>query len=700
MQYNLPILSRRLVCTAVGLASMAAAYAIPAHPGTMKIPQPDGTAVEVVLKGDESRHAWFTPDGYPLLRVGDAFYYANVGTDGALTTTGIRLTAANSPAERAHRAVLNPAQAVKAMNAARQAAPAFQRRLPGLYPGASFPLTGEQRSLVILVEYQDVKMTMPNALDYFTRMLNEPGFSDYDGTGSARDYYLESSGGKFDCRFDVYGPVKLSQNRVYYGGNDPYTGQDMRPEQMVIEACRQLDATVDFSQYDRDGDGWIDNVFVFYAGQGESSGAAAETVWPHSFNVITRNPEPYVFDGVRLNRYACSYEWEGSRPDGVGTFIHEFGHVLGLPDIYTTAYGESFTPGPWCCMDRGPYNNNGHTPPYFSAYERAACGWLEPLKLDRAMSVTLPPISANAAAMVQTARENEYFLFENRQQEGWDKYIPGHGMLVWHIDYDAEKWKTNVANNTPDHQCIDIEEADGLANEATRAGDAFPGTLRIDEFGDDTKPGMRAWNGKRQYTPITNIREVNGLITFDVRGGARLDAPALTAETDAAGLTARLQWSRVTVEPIEEGEPYAPSHYLLSVYQSGTDNSRSFLEGYERRNVGDVDSLTLELPAGEYYCSVQAAYGLQIGDESAPVRLGTANGIAETTADLGISVRGRDIVVQGCRPGCTVTAHDLAGRTADAVRTDSFGAATLAADAPGVYLVTDGRRTAKVVIRQ
>jgi len=122
---------------------------------------------------------------------------------------------------------------------------------------------------------------------------------------------------------------------------------------MVIEACRQLNPEVDFLQYDRDGDGYIDNVFVVYAGRGEASGGSPDCVWPHAWNLSSAEPgSQYTFNGVRLNLYACSNEWElsdhgkGFRPVGIGTFIHEFSHVMGLPDLYSTEYvKDSFTPG-------------------------------------------------------------------------------------------------------------------------------------------------------------------------------------------------------------------------------------------------------------------------------------------------------------------------------------------------------------------
>ena len=325
-----------------------------------------------------------------------------------------------------------------------------QKSQIGLFD-TGFPSKGEQKGLVVLVEYKDVKFTHNDPYSYFNRMLNEDGFSDYGGTGCAAEYFRECSDNQFRPKFDVYGPITLSQNMSYYGGND-YSGNDKNPQKMAIEACQQLDATVDFSEYDRDGDGFIDNVFIFYAGRGEASGGSSNTVWPHSWNVTAAEYTSYIFDGVQLDRYACSNEWEGSRPDGVGTFIHEFSHVMGLPDLYATSYTSAFTPGGWSVLDHGSYNNGGCTPPLYSAYERYSLGWITPQVLDGPASVRLNSIGSNQACIIPTGDENEFFLIENRQKTSWDKYIPGHGMLVWHVDYDAYVWRQNTVNNNADHQ--------------------------------------------------------------------------------------------------------------------------------------------------------------------------------------------------------------------------------------------------------
>ncbi len=425
-------------------------------------------------------------------------------------------------------------------------------------------------------------------------MVNEEGFSDYGGTGSARDYYLECSQGLFNPTFDVFGPVTLPQPREFYGANNS-SGNDINPGQMILDACTLLDDEIDFTQYDRDGDGYIDNVFVFYAGMGEASGGGAESIWPHSWTLNQALGYVPEFDGLKLDRYACTNEWQGSRPDGVGTFIHEFSHVMGLPDLYATSYTGSFTPGSWSVMDYGPYNNDGCTPPLFSAFERHALGWLEPVEIDGPKSATLNSIGNNEAFIIKCGRDTEYYLLENRQNTSWDTYIPGHGMLIWHIDYAPSIWEANKVNNTPEHQYVDIEEADGTQTAGSRDGDAFPGTANVNSFTDDTTPSMVTWTGLRLGLPITDIKEsASGVITFDVAGG-RPEFPPVTVSppSDITPESFTASWS----------ESEHACSYQLTVYTTTeSEDIRRFVLDHEDVGLATSYSVTeLEAETTYYY---------------------------------------------------------------------------------------------------
>ncbi len=591
--------------TSVALSACVGAFAVPAKPGLVTMRQADGTELKVRIVGDERSHHYLTEDGYLIVNKENIFYYASTDAHGNIVCSDIqaRSVGMRSAEARDYLAKVDLPAVMTALENrdVRRRAARSPRRNVGLFE-TGFPSKGEQKGLVVLVEYKDVKFNLSDPYDYFNRMLNEDGFSDYGGTGCAAEYFRESSVNQFRPRFDVYGPITLSQNMSYYGGND-YNGNDSHPEQMAIEACRQLDPTVDFSEYDRDGDGYIDNVFVFYAGRGEASGGSPNSVWPHSWNVTSATNTPYIFDGVRLDRYACSNEWEGSRPDGVGTFIHEFSHVMVLPDLYATSYTGAFTPGAWSVLDYGPYNNDGRTPPLYSVYERYALGWISPQVIDRPANMTMETISRNKACIIPTADENEFFLLENRQQEGWDKYIPGHGMLVWHVDFDEYVWAQNTVNNNASHQYVDLEEADGRPNEYTRAGDAFPGTGNVTSFTDDTNPSMRTWNGTRLNLPITGITETGGVIRFAVAGGVELPDPvkALGA-TDITAVSFTANW---------EPSPVVSS-YKISVYTKqttpGGKEMTVYVDGYNMRDADGAraTAVTGLSPETTYYYVVYA----------------------------------------------------------------------------------------------
>ena len=513
-------------------ASMAlAASAVPAKRGVHNMPQPDGTYLPVLLVGDEHRHIYLTPDSLPITSGTDGFMeYARLDAGGCfLEATGVRATAdaaLRTPAERALIASIDARATRHAiLSPSRKASPrrAIAQSGLGLFADNAFPKKGDVKALVILVEYSDVQFTTPNPAQYFSDMLMKEGFDEYGGTGSARDYFVENSMGQFRPEFDCYGPVTLPQKRSYYGGNNSWD-EDKAPEDMIIHAVKILDPDVDFSQYDTDGDGWVDNVYVFYAGLGEASGGSADTVWPHSYNIYYGAGKNCTADGVRFDYYACSNEWEGSRPDGIGTFVHEFSHVMGLPDLYSTETQSTVTPDSYSVLDYGPYNNNGRTPPAYSAFERNALGWNEPVVLDGPASVSLEHIlDSNTSYLIPTEKDTEFFLLENRQQTGWDEFIPGHGMLVWHIDYEPSLWRENSVNNTRSHQYVDIVEACGSANSnstTTMRGYPFPGSRSKTSFTSATTPALKSWAGNAIDMPITNIKETSGVITFDAAGGA------------------------------------------------------------------------------------------------------------------------------------------------------------------------------------
>lgn len=487
----------------------------PAKPGVLQTYQPDGTAINIILQGDEKRHVVFSEDSLILTLDKDGFFvFADIDKKGEIFPTGCREINAFQRSENTKQLLTGINQELLRNSIMQEIEINSRTILPGL-ADTRFPSIGDNRSLVILVEFNDMDFSLPDPYDYFYRMLNERGFADFGSTGSAKDYFVSNSNGIFNPQFDVYGPVKLSKNYSYYGKNTPQMS-DIYAHFMVAEACELLDDEIDFSLYDCNDDGYVDNVYIFYAGYGESDGGSPDTIWPHSFDLEFMMTPP-LHDGVKVNHYACSNELQTptNKPDGIGSFCHEFCHVLGLPDLYSTNFSNAFTPGYWDILDVGSYNNESRTPPNFSSFARTALGWLSPETLSYGHQKLYPLDYSNTAYYVPTEKENEYFLLENRQRVGFDTFLPGHGMLIWHIDFNRKRWNENTVNNNKDHQYVDLIEADNQKNDRTYSGDPFPGSKNITEFSPTTVPAFKDWSNNDMPYRIFNITErKDGTIYF------------------------------------------------------------------------------------------------------------------------------------------------------------------------------------------
>lgn len=527
MNYRLKLLLI-IVSALFGVRLMA----VPASPAPIKIKQPDGTQITVVLKGDEFFHYRTTTDGYPIIKSDQGiFHYALVSEKGNLTMTDIKASdiKKRSQVEKKFLKTLpdNLTTLINSRLKKSKIATPLQRTSQ---QGASkYPTTGTPKSLVILVNFSDLSFVVQNPQTAFTDLLNKEGYNDNYGTGSARDYFRDNSMGVFNPQFDVVGPFTLPQKYSYYGKNDK-DGYDLYPVQMIVDACTLASQNgVDFAQYDTNNDSFVDNVFVYYAGHNEAENGPENTIWPHRWLVqpgsnYTGTKTSITFNGKQIYDYACTSELKSSSGNnmcGIGTFCHEFGHVLGLVDFYATNDSKHHTLSYWDIMDSGPYLNSGITPPGYSAHERFFLGWLTPQLANSPIDGQLEPINTSNKAYIITETGNhnlngqnpfpaEYFLLENRQKTGWDKYLPGHGMLVTHVYYNASTWDSNSPNNDQSKMGVDIVEADNIANDNSLEGDPFPGTSNITKY----TPVLRSGTALNNYA-ITEIKENGELITFN-----------------------------------------------------------------------------------------------------------------------------------------------------------------------------------------
>ena len=516
-----------------------AVEAVPAYPGLLTKTQPDGSTISYYLRGDESCSFAMSEDGFLITtNQKGIFEYAELNDQMEIVPVGIKVSALNNRTLKEKRYLKN---ATKVADLGAELEQIFatarevkqQRANASNAPVKRYPLKGSPTSLVILVNYTDVAFTSPTAKEDFTALLNQKGYSNNDATGSAKDFFEACSNGIFSPDFIVVGPYTLPKDMAYYGtdyGVSPNRNENYA-SQMIIDACKAADADVNFKDYDTDGDGYIDNVFVYYAGHNQAEGGPETSIWPHRSVIYSKQN----LDGVLIKDYACTSEFRGSTGTnmcGIGTFCHEFGHVLSLPDFYVTDYGHNEpTLGSWDAMDQGPYNNGGKTPPSYSSYERFFLGWLEPTILEPGMHELKPLLSSNSAYILADETPNlvgtrpnptEFFMIENRQREGWDSVgLPGVGMLITHIDWVDSKWRNNSVNNTPGDMGVAIV----CAAETTRrpAFNTYPGEANI------TTRFLSFKDGYQFPDPITAIKEKeDGSISFIY--GETPNTPYITKE--------------------------------------------------------------------------------------------------------------------------------------------------------------------------
>lgn len=400
------------------------------------------------------------------------------------------------------------------------------------------------RGLVVLVQFKDLKFKTYNKQAEFDSLMNGTNYTKYGAMGSVRKYFTDQSNGAYSPQFDVTPIVTLSRNYSYYGANGRFgDGGDAMIGDFVIDAMNAVAklGSVDFSLYDNDDDGEVDFVYFIYAGTNEAISDDAYTIWPknfslegaiqygmtsytqYSYNWRTGQVTMPEFGGKKVNNFACSSELDTRNiRTGIGTICHEFSHVIGLPDYYDTQYGENYqnglTPGRWSLMDGGSYNNDGRTPPNYSIYDKYFLGWITPKILNAADDITLTTaynagyqINSNGKQASARTTAQQYYI-ENRQQTGWDTYLPGHGMIVWSVRYSSSDWESNIVNNTASAPRYTVSPAEMDSMIGTDK-DSYPGASEV-----------------RNYTPIvqyplTEITELeNGNISFKFMGGKKGDA--------------------------------------------------------------------------------------------------------------------------------------------------------------------------------
>lgn len=522
-----------MLASLLGFVALSA-QAVPAKKGVWRmVTLADGTQKRVELRGDEFCSYWVDAEGVSYNLDSESKRYVRVDAN------ALKLRASQL------RAKANQDRIARMAKARRMAT----KKSLGQTNGSYF---GKKKGLIILVQYKDKKFKFGHNQKMYNRIANETGYANSLGfVGSVKDYFLAQSNGQFELDFDVVGPYTLNHEYAYYGAPSG-NSHDVRPCDMVYDACRLADPDVNFTDYDWDGDGYVEQVYVLFAGLGQAAGGDENTIWPHEYKLQEGNNGSYVSkdNNVVVNTYACGPELTlqytpvayRERVDGIGTLCHEFSHCLGYPDLYDTGNGGNFGMGEFDLMDAGSYNGESFCPPNYSAYEKWFAGWITPTVLDKPASVKGMQAQdvkyGQAFVVYNDNNKNEYYLIENRQQNVgiWDKQLPASGMMITHVDYDENIWERNNVNTIVnysnqygpeyayldnDHQRLTIFHADNEEGSSadSQAGDLYPFNGN-NSLTDTSSPAAIIYQGgSTMGKPITNITQnEDGSIDFDFMG--------------------------------------------------------------------------------------------------------------------------------------------------------------------------------------
>ncbi|MCB0686026.1 MAG: M6 family metalloprotease domain-containing protein, partial [Saprospiraceae bacterium] len=476
--------------------------------------QPDGVEFEAYIRRNAEILYLETPEGYTILKdPSDGYFkYAVKGLDGDLFLSSVAV----SPAGHKTQAEKIIAQQIDThlrysgkflLNKQYEFNQAMTNA--ATIPSSVFPPTGSRKALLLLIKYPDQSNTY--SVTNFTNLTNQAGYNFNGQTGSFKDFYKDISYNQLTINTDVFGWYTATNNRATYGDDQGSTVAI----NLVREAVDAAEANnVNFANYDGDGDGAVDVVMVIHSGRGAEESGDGNDIWSHRWSLSAAS-KAVTYDGKLINDYIIQAEKYGaSSITNIGVLCHEFGHALGLPDLYDTD-GSSSGLGRWCLMAAGNWNNDGKTPAHMSIWCKAKLGWINPTVLTGAGSVTnLTSLDASAQAFrINTPVADEYFLLENRQLTGWDASLPGDGLLIYHID------ESQINNKNESRYLVNLEQADGLNHLNTKTnngdtGDPFPGNSDHTTFNCYTTPNSNNYNGSSSNVNIAAIAENNGIVSF------------------------------------------------------------------------------------------------------------------------------------------------------------------------------------------
>ena len=619
------------------LVGATSVWAVRAAPFLINSTQPDGSVVQIRKMGDEHFHYTLTGEDSVLV-VRDSVGYWNYADENG-KKTGMRVHAKSKRGKkeldflkkRDSRKILQKfrERGIKKVQEQREldsssvvlpSSNSVQKAWGGWNFGettkntnwptrpvsSSVKKTGEVRGIVILVQFSDVKFSRSDAAAEYYDYLNKEGYSENNMSGSVRDFFVKNSSGQYKPTFDVYGPITVKGTRDSYGVLAYSDNEAKGAAYAVSEAMDQLVAqNVDFSVYDSDGDKVVDFVYMIYAGVGSADSDVHTAIWPHSYSVGKRLTRNYY-----MNKYACSPEIDGqaymrnkktNALHGIGTFCHEFSHVLGLQDHYdvsaTDRRSGRYTPSYWDLMDAGSYDcptNTARTtacsPANLSAFERYTLGWLEPRRLEVSdTTFVLKTIDENDGLVLTSNNDNEYYFLDFRLQQGFDRGLPGKGLLIWHIYYEKIYWQYNQVNAS-DPMHVDLIEADGKADLTTIANDAFP-TNRVNSYN-----GFVTWAGDSLGLGIYDIKIVDDHVTFETRGSrVSPDAGKSSSSNAKSSSSKKAESSSSSAVKLSSASVTSSSNEVSSSSASeGSSSSNSLLAWTMENSSSSADVMSMK----------------------------------------------------------------------------------------------------------
>lgn len=543
------------ILTALLLALLPSigSHAVPAYPKPVEIPQPNGYMLKVQLLGDEYHHWMETEDGYTLLPDEEGFLtLAMPDLLGDLQPSKVRLRNAMDRDFDMKRELTRVAKHAPfsfrqtSEIQARRAKATERRRI--ITP--STPVIGTRKFLMVMMQFPDRQFK--HTQSEFDALMNEIGYTAGGNHGSVRDFYRENSFGQLDLVTDVIGIYTAQHAMAYYGNNtngDPYS--------LAREALNAAAKEVNLSDYDADGDGYIDGLHIVFAGYGEEAGGGEDCIWSHE---ATTSGIFANVGGIKMNAYSCTPELQGSTGNSmsyIGVICHEIGHALGTPDFYDTNYGQGGQfggTGKWDVMGSGSWNGDGACPAHFNPYTKIYdYKWCEVQDGNRAFCGKLSAKTKGDFLRINTQTEGEYFLLEYRSRKGFDQYIPGHGLMVWRATNGLSARNGNTLNAFHKQQFYPLaaNATEALPNSQPSSygstdspSTPFPGTDNVTELTDETTPSMQSWEGTDTEFPLTNIVEntLGEYVEFDICGGDYGTAYNLTA-TDPKLTSLTLTWN-------------------------------------------------------------------------------------------------------------------------------------------------------------